>query len=188
MNPLFRRAHRSAHRSGRAERTAARTPKGFVAAEPEEELVARFDGRIIHAASGQTIAAALWAEQLVAWRTTRVDGKPRGVFCGIGVCFDCLVSVNGKPNQRACLTPVRAGDDIRTQRGHGHEAGDGGRGHGDEAEDLRPEHGPEAQDPGHERVTEEGERRSDAREDEPERDGRQGEPGRHAREGEARSD
>jgi hypothetical protein len=170
-----------------------------VAAEPEEELVARFDGRIIHAASGQTIAAALWAEQLVAWRTTRVDGKPRGVFCGIGVCFDCLVTVNGKPNQRACLTPVRAGDDIRTQRGHGHEAGDGGRGHwpeegddghghGDEAEDLRPEHGPEAQDPGHERVTEEGERRSDAREDEPERDGRQGEPGRHAREGEARSD
>ena len=38
------------------------------------------------------------------------SGAPRGVFCGIGVCFDCLVTVNGRPNQRACLVPGRAGD------------------------------------------------------------------------------
>ncbi len=43
------------------------------------------------------------------------------MFCGIGVCFDCLVTVNGRPNQRACLVPARPGDDIRTQEGTGHE-------------------------------------------------------------------
>jgi aerobic-type carbon monoxide dehydrogenase small subunit (CoxS/CutS family) len=44
------------------------------------------------------------------------------VFCGIGVCFDCLVTVNGVPNQRACLVPARPGDEITTQRGDGHGA------------------------------------------------------------------
>ena len=40
-----------------------------------------------------------------SWRTTRFGGRPRGLFCGIGVCFDCLVEVDGRPDQRACLDP-----------------------------------------------------------------------------------
>ncbi|GHG94405.1 (2Fe-2S)-binding protein [Streptomyces rubradiris] len=81
---------------------------------------ATFDGRPLRVLPGQTVAAALWAAGVTAWRGTRGNGEPRGVFCGIGVCFDCLVTVNGRPGQRACLVPVRPGDEIRTQRGTGH--------------------------------------------------------------------
>nr|WP_030983330.1 (2Fe-2S)-binding protein [Streptomyces sp. NRRL S-1813] len=64
-------------------------------------------------------AAALWAAGVLSWRTTRRDGRPRRAFCGIGSCFDCLATVNGQPNQRACLVPARPGDAITTQEGHG---------------------------------------------------------------------
>jgi hypothetical protein len=56
----------------------------------------------------------------MSWRTTRGSGERRGVFCGIGVCFDCLLTVNGRPNQRACLVRAAPGDVIRTQEGTGH--------------------------------------------------------------------
>ena len=78
-----------------------------------------FDGRELPMVAGQTVAAVLVAAGIRSWRTTRVDGRPRGLFCGIGVCFDCLVTVNGRPNQRACLVPARPGDVIRTQEGSG---------------------------------------------------------------------
>ncbi len=42
------------------------------------------------------------------------SGAPRGPFCGMGVCFDCLVTVDGRPSQRACLTKVEAGMDVRS--------------------------------------------------------------------------
>lgn len=78
-----------------------------------------FDGRRVRAEPGQTVAAALWAAGIRAWRTTREAGAPRGLFCGIGVCFDCLVTIDGVPNQRACLVPVRAGMVVTTQLGTG---------------------------------------------------------------------
>lgn len=78
-----------------------------------------FDGRPITAEAGQSIAAALLAAGIRSWRTTRVDGSPRGMFCGIGVCFDCLVTVDGRPGVRACLAETRAGDRVETQRGAG---------------------------------------------------------------------
>src|SRR5215468_4939664 len=73
----------------------------------------RFDGTEIEALPGETIAAALAAADIVAVRRTR-SGAPRGPYCGMGVCFDCLVTVDGRPNQRACLTKVAAGMDVRT--------------------------------------------------------------------------
>ena len=90
-------------------------------ARPGPAFTVTFDGREIEAWPGQTVAAALWASGVTSWRTTRVEGRPRGVFCGIGVCFDCLVTVNDRPNQRACLVPLRPGDAIRTQEGTGHD-------------------------------------------------------------------
>ncbi|WP_419248863.1 (2Fe-2S)-binding protein [Streptomyces melanogenes] len=69
---------------------------------------------------GQSIAAALWAAGILSWRTTRAGGEPRGAFCGIGACYDCLATVNGRPNQRACLVAARPGDAITTQEGTGH--------------------------------------------------------------------
>ena len=70
----------------------------------------RFDGTEIEALPGETIAAALAGADIVALRQAR-SGAPRGPYCGMGVCFDCLVTVNGRANQRACLTmvaPVRS--------------------------------------------------------------------------------
>lgn len=71
-----------------------------------------FEGRPIPIADGQSIGAALTAAGIRSWRTTRVGGRPRGLFCGIGVCFDCLVTVNGRPSLRACATEAHPGDTV----------------------------------------------------------------------------
>jgi NADPH-dependent 2,4-dienoyl-CoA reductase/sulfur reductase-like enzyme len=73
-----------------------------------------FDGRTIEALTGETIAAALTANGILALRRAR-SGEPRGIFCGMGVCSECLVSVDGEPNVRACMTPVRPGMKIMSQ-------------------------------------------------------------------------
>ncbi|MFJ5966655.1 (2Fe-2S)-binding protein [Streptomyces sp. NPDC093060] len=96
-------------------------PRELAQARPGAAFTVTFDGRPVEALPGQTVAAALWAAGVTSWRSTRGAGRPRGVFCGIGVCFDCLVSVNGRANQRACLLPVRPGDVIRTQEGTGRD-------------------------------------------------------------------
>ncbi len=69
------------------------------------------------ARSGETIAAALLGAGIVSWRTTRSGGRPRGVFCGIGMCFDCLVVVDGEGGQRACLRLAEPGAVVTTQEG-----------------------------------------------------------------------
>jgi len=109
-------------RTGRTD--APRTPEQLGGARPEPAFALHVDGREIEALPGQTIAAALWRAGIVSWRRTRTEAEPRGVFCGIGVCFDCLATVNGRPNQRACLVPASPGDVVTTQAGTGHEGGD----------------------------------------------------------------
>ena len=52
-----------------------------------------------------TVAAALTAAGITTFRQTR-DGAARGLFCGMGVCQDCLVEIDGRPNQRACMTRI----------------------------------------------------------------------------------
>src|SRR5205807_2635334 len=52
-----------------------------------------------------------------SWRRTRITGEPRGIFCGIGACYDCLVTIDGVPDQRACLIPARPGSVVSTQDG-----------------------------------------------------------------------
>ena len=96
-------------------------PLELAGARPGPAFSVIFDGQAIEALPGQTVAAALWSAGITSWRSTRGGGLPRGVFCGIGVCFDCLVTVNGRPNQRACLVPARSGDVILTQEGTGHD-------------------------------------------------------------------
>jgi predicted molibdopterin-dependent oxidoreductase YjgC len=77
------------------------------------------DGRSVVAYDGETIAAALFAAGVRITRWTVRAGEPRGYFCGMGVCQDCLVTVDGSPNVRACMTPVRDGLRVETQRGLG---------------------------------------------------------------------
>ncbi len=77
------------------------------------------DGRPIPFRDGQTVGGALVGQGILAWRSTRLEGRPRGLFCGIGICFDCLVVVDGVPNQRACLVAARSGLTVSTQEGTG---------------------------------------------------------------------
>lgn len=78
-----------------------------------------FDGQPVDFQPGQTIGGALMAAGIVSWRSTRIEGRPRGLFCGIGVCFDCLLTVDDHPNQRACLTIARGRMQISSQEGTG---------------------------------------------------------------------
>jgi predicted molibdopterin-dependent oxidoreductase YjgC len=78
-----------------------------------------FDGEEARALEGQTVAAALMATGRRSWRTTSRRGEPRGFFCGMGVCFDCLVKVDGRPNMRACQVPVVEGMQVEIQQGPG---------------------------------------------------------------------
>jgi D-hydroxyproline dehydrogenase subunit gamma len=73
-----------------------------------------FDGSPLEAARGMTVGGALVANGIVSWHQTLIDGRPRGIFCGTGICFDCLVDVGDRQAVRACLLLVRDGDEVRT--------------------------------------------------------------------------
>jgi predicted molibdopterin-dependent oxidoreductase YjgC len=89
-----------------------------------DRLALSLDGTPLAARPGQSVAAALTDAGIRSWRTTRHGGRPRGLFCGIGVCFDCLLTIDGQPNQRACLVPARDGMRLETSRAE--EVGDDG--------------------------------------------------------------
>lgn len=74
-----------------------------------------FEGRRIEAVAGDSLAAALAAAGETACRETR-QGEGRGVFCGMGVCHDCLVSIDGRAAQRACMTEAADGMTVRRHR------------------------------------------------------------------------
>ncbi len=71
-----------------------------------------FDGKPLSALSGETIAATLHAHGIRSLRTTR-NNHSRGLYCGMGACFDCVVTVDGRPGVRACMEKVRDGQVIR---------------------------------------------------------------------------
>jgi len=83
--------------------------------EPAGEPVRfTFDAKPVEGFEGESLAAALTAAGILGLRRTN-KGAPRGVFCGMGVCFDCLVTVNDRGGQRACLTKVKAGLRVQSQ-------------------------------------------------------------------------
>lgn len=87
---------------------------------PEGDPVAiTFEGQPIDSYASDTVASALLAAGVRTWTVTEVAGEQRGGFCFVGRCADCLVIVDGQANQRACTTAIRAGMDVRIQRGHG---------------------------------------------------------------------
>jgi predicted molibdopterin-dependent oxidoreductase YjgC len=74
------------------------------------------DGVVISACTGESISAAMCRAGLATYRITIKSSAPRGYYCGMGVCFECLVVVDGVGGQRACRTTVRDGMDIRRER------------------------------------------------------------------------
>ena len=85
----------------------------------EQDASIMVDGNRIPAIAGEPIAAALLAAGIRKFRLTPRFGKPRGLFCGIGRCIDCVMTVDGRPNVRTCVTPVKDGMVVETQRGLG---------------------------------------------------------------------
>jgi predicted molibdopterin-dependent oxidoreductase YjgC len=81
------------------------------------EITIYVDGRPVTAYDGETVAAVLLAEGIYAFRRTTETGEPRGLFCGMGICYDCLVTVDGVANVRACVTPVAEGMMVETGSG-----------------------------------------------------------------------
>ncbi|WP_449276955.1 (2Fe-2S)-binding protein [Leucobacter sp. GX24907] len=77
-----------------------------------DRVTASFGGEPIEAAAGASVAAAIMGSCGTAWRTTK-SGKPRGLFCGIGVCYDCIVEIDGQSGQRACMIPLQDGMDVQ---------------------------------------------------------------------------
>lgn len=83
------------------------------------EVTIYVDREPLPARVGETIAAALVAAGRKRFRTTEKRREPRGIFCAIGKCTDCVMTVDGVPNVRTCITLVRDGMQIRTQEGLG---------------------------------------------------------------------
>lgn len=76
-----------------------------------------FDGRTMSGCEGEPVAAALKAEGVMIHRYTSKRHEPRGIFCAIGRCTDCVMVVDGVPNIRTSVTPLHEGMDVRTQYG-----------------------------------------------------------------------
>lgn len=80
-------------------------------------VVFTYDGVEMEGYEGEPIAMALKAAGVEVHRFTAKRHEPRGIFCAIGRCTDCVMVVDGKPNVRTCMTPLVAGMDVRTQDG-----------------------------------------------------------------------
>ena len=90
----------------------------LVASDSHARLLAvTIDGKRFAARDGDTVAATLLAAGLPDCRTTPVSGSARGPFCMMGVCFDCLVVIDGRPNQQSCMITARDGMKIERQQG-----------------------------------------------------------------------
>jgi predicted molibdopterin-dependent oxidoreductase YjgC len=83
------------------------------------KVLIEVDGKRIEAYEGEPIAAALLAAGIRVFRYTVRRNEPRGLFCAIGRCTDCVMTVDGTPNIRTCITPVRDGMKVETQVGLG---------------------------------------------------------------------
>jgi predicted molibdopterin-dependent oxidoreductase YjgC len=79
-----------------------------------ERVLLTVDGRPVLAEAGTSVLAALWNADLRSVRSS-VTGEPRGPLCGMGICFECRVTIDGVRHCRACLATVRDGMEVRTR-------------------------------------------------------------------------
>ncbi len=79
-----------------------------------KEILFTCDGNTLHAYAGETVAVALLATGHRTLRHSPRKDEGRGLFCAMGICFDCVMTIDGQTGVRACLTPVRDGMVIAT--------------------------------------------------------------------------
>ena len=82
-----------------------------------EPLSFTFNGQPMTARPGDTVAAALLANEVSVFRSSAISGRPRGPYCMMGVCFECLLVIDGIGNRQGCLVLLRDGMRIETQDG-----------------------------------------------------------------------
>ena len=85
--------------------------------EAADAVLVHVEGRAIRVPAGASAAAAALIAGLVSTRTSPATNEPRAPYCMMGVCFECLLEIDGLQNRQACLTTVREGMKIRTQMG-----------------------------------------------------------------------
>ena len=83
----------------------------------QKKVTFYYNGRPMEAIEGEPIAAALMNAGIRVFRTTAKRHEPRGIFCAIGRCTDCMMIVDGIPNTRTCVTMVKEGMQVETQEG-----------------------------------------------------------------------
>jgi len=96
--------------------------KQFPSSDPKNVEVS-LNGVKIQVTEGITVAAIALIHGLSHTRTTPVSASKRAPFCMMGVCYECQMVINGKPNQRACMTYVQQGMQVETQQGVGSKIG-----------------------------------------------------------------
>lgn len=82
-----------------------------------EKVTFYYDGKEMEGYEGESIAAALMAAGVKVHRHTAKKNLPRGIFCAIGRCTDCVMVVDGELNVRTCITPLKEGMHVQTQEG-----------------------------------------------------------------------
>ena len=87
------------------------------AIEKGKQVTFTYNDKEVQGYEGEPIAMALKAAGLMVHRYTQKEHKPRGIFCAIGRCTDCVMVVDGKPNVRTCVTPLKEGMRVETQYG-----------------------------------------------------------------------
>ena len=86
---------------------------------PEKQVTVFIDGDPFEVPAGETVAAAVLVSGIRHTRTTPVSNTPRAPFCLMGVCYECLMVIDGLPNQRTCRLTVAEGMKIESQHGPG---------------------------------------------------------------------
>ncbi|MGP5690517.1 (2Fe-2S)-binding protein [Glutamicibacter ardleyensis] len=74
---------------------------------PQQLITVNLNAIPVETEAGQSVGSVLMGQGIKAWRNTRNEGKPRGLFCGIGACYDCLITIDAESNQRACMVQAR---------------------------------------------------------------------------------
>lgn len=88
-------------------------PAGCTAASERMTIVITVDGEPVETVEGARIAAVLLCLDEQSFRCSPVSGAPRSAYCMMGVCFECLVEIDGRPNRQACLALARDGMEVR---------------------------------------------------------------------------
>lgn len=92
-------------------------PLAQAGAHTSKIVTVTFNGEPLQVPAGSSVAAALLAAGVKRFRNSPVSGVARAPYCMMGVCFECLLEIDGEPNRQSCLVTLEAGMSIRTQDG-----------------------------------------------------------------------